>query len=222
MLFPGQLLARGGHYEGDCGRERAPNAAVPADPFMILLKGHYKPLVNPPNLSLTKAHLNDGSYSTVKIYPARGVPGHTDQSKAIGNFYVQFAGDLCAYNLPKGSLAMRFDKVQPPGETIPDGSGGNWLVGNANLTILEGTGIYRSFVGGHNFMVDILHQLADQSYVENCVCIIQPAITRHGRDDDAGKQQPAQVRSGKRRSIVGSLTEAEGPNADTPSAAIGP
>ena len=157
MLFPGQLLAA---------------AAVPGDPFIILLKGLYKPVVNPPNLSLPSVNLNDGSYSTTKIYPQRGVPGHTDQSKAIGNFFVQFAGDLCAYNLPKGSLVMRFTKGEDFGDKIPDGSGGTWLVGNFNLTILEGTGIYRSFTGGHNLMVDILHPLADKSFVEHCVCII--------------------------------------------------
>ena len=158
VLFPGQLLAA--------------TAAVPGDPFILLLKGLYHPLVNPPNLRLTTVNLNDGSYSTVKIYPQRGVPGHTDKSKAIGNFYTQDVGDLVAYNLPKGSLAMRFLNAITFEQTIPDGSGGNWLVGNFNLTILEGTGIYRSFVGGHNLMVDILHQLADQSFVEHCVCII--------------------------------------------------
>ena len=157
LLFPGQLLAA--------------TAAVPGDPFLLLLKGHYRPLVNPPHLGLTTVNLNVG-YSTVKIYPQRGVPGHTDESKAIGNFYSQDVGDLVAYNLPKGSLAMRFLNAITFEQTIPDGSGGNWLLGNFDLTILEGTGIYRSFKGGHNLMVDILHQLADQSFVEHCVCII--------------------------------------------------
>jgi len=158
LMFPGQLLAA---------------TVAPADPFIILLKGKYKPLVNPPNLSLHSVNLNDGSYSTVKIYPQRGVPDHTDQSKAIGNFYVQFAGDKAVYNLPKGSLVMQFTKGEDFGDKIPDGSGGTWLVGNFNLKVLEGTGIYRSFVGGHNLMVDILHALPDgKNFVEHCVCIV--------------------------------------------------
>lgn len=162
MLFPGQLLA-------------AP--ALPSDPFILLIKGLYKPVVNPPNLSLSSINLNDGSYSVGRLYPQVGVPGHTDQSKAIGKFFVQFAGDLCAYNLPQGSMAMRFKKgadgqVEPLAP-LPDGNGGTWLIGNLNLTILEGTGIYRSFAGGHNLMVDILHALPDgKSYVEHCTCII--------------------------------------------------
>jgi hypothetical protein len=172
LLFPGQLLARQAVARATVANPAVANVAVPADPFEILLKGRYHPLVNPPHLGLTSVNLNDGSYSTVKIYPQRGVPGHTDQTRAIGNFYVQFAGDLCAYNLPQGSLAMRFKKGQDFDTPISDGSGGNWLVGNFDLTILEGTGIYRSFAGGHNLMVDILRSLADKSYVEHCVCII--------------------------------------------------
>ena len=43
---------------------------------------------------------------------------------------------------------------------VPDGFGGQFLVGTFELTILEGTGIYESFVGGHNHMVDNLHFLA--------------------------------------------------------------
>ena len=34
------------------------------------------------------------------------------------------------------------------------------------------TGIYASFVGGHNNMVNILHQLPDGTFVEHCFCII--------------------------------------------------
>jgi hypothetical protein len=157
VMFPSQAFA---------------TAAVPADPVILLLRGLYHAAVNPLHLGLSSVNLNDGSYSTTKIYPQRGVPGHTDESKAIGNFFVQFGGDLCAYNLPQGSMAMRFGKGQDWDSTIPDGNGGNWLVGNWDLTILEGTGIYRSFAGGKNVMVDILHSLADHSFVEHCTCII--------------------------------------------------
>jgi hypothetical protein len=38
--------------------------------------------------------------------------------------------------------------------------------------ILEATGIYRDFQGGHNHMVDRLHQLANGSFNEFCFCNI--------------------------------------------------
>ena len=38
--------------------------------------------------------------------------------------------------------------------------GGSFLEGTFELDVIEGTGIYRSFVGGHNHMVDNLHFLA--------------------------------------------------------------
>jgi hypothetical protein len=83
---------------------------------------------------------------------------NTSQDKAVGTFYVQFAGDLCAYHIPGGSFAMRFtgsDYV-----FVDDGVGGQFLEGTFELTILEATGIYRRFAGGHNHMVDKLHFLA--------------------------------------------------------------
>jgi hypothetical protein len=36
----------------------------------------------------------------------------------------------------------------------------------------QATGIYRSFAGGHNHMVDRLHNLANGSFDEFCFCII--------------------------------------------------
>ena len=39
----------------------------------------------------------------------------------------------------------------------PTGRVGRILEGTFELTILEATGIYQSFVGGHNHMVDKLH-----------------------------------------------------------------
>jgi hypothetical protein len=58
------------------------------------------------------------------------------------------------------------------GTPIPDGQGGAFLEGTFELPILEATGIYSSFVGGHNHMVDRLHALADGHFDENCYCII--------------------------------------------------
>jgi hypothetical protein len=53
-----------------------------------------------------------------------------------------------------------------------DGQGGQFLIGTFELTIREATGIYQSFVGGHNHMVDVLHFLADGNLDEYCFCNI--------------------------------------------------
>ena len=84
LLFPGRLMAQG----------------KPKDSFVVLLKGIYQPVVHGPNLGLSTVDLSDGSYSTTKIYPVSGTPGNNDVSKIIGDFYVQFTGDLCAYHVP--------------------------------------------------------------------------------------------------------------------------
>jgi hypothetical protein len=47
-----------------------------------------------------------------------------------------------------------------------------YMVGTEELTILEATGIYKSFVGGHNHMVDVLHFLANGDLDELCFCHI--------------------------------------------------
>ena len=158
LLFPGQLMAK----------------AVPSDSFVVLLKGRYQPVVRGPNLGLSAVDLDDGSYSTVAIYPVSGTPGHSDPNQAIGTFYVQFAGDLCAYHVPGGSIAMRFtgsDFV-----FVDDGVGGRFLDGTFELTVIEATGIYRPFVGGHNHMVDRLHFLApgdgSGGFEEFCFCFV--------------------------------------------------
>ena len=153
LLFPGQLVAK-----------------QPSDSFVVLLKGLYQPVVHGPNLGLSTVDLNDGSYSTTRIYPVSGTPGNTNQNKAVGNFFVQFDGDLCAYHIPGGSFAMRFtgsDYV-----FVDDGQGGQFLEGTFELSILEATGIYRPFVGGHNHMVDKLHFLASGGVDEYCFCFI--------------------------------------------------
>ena len=155
LAFPGRLFAK---------------AAVPSDSFVVLLKGRYGPVVDAPNLGLSSVNLNDGSYSTTRIYPVSGIPGNQNLNKATGNFFVQFAGDLCAYHVPGGSFAMRFtgsDFI-----FVDDGQGGSFLEGTFDLTILEATGIYRPFVGGHNRMVDKLHFLASGDVDEYCFCFI--------------------------------------------------
>jgi hypothetical protein len=156
------------------GRAMAQGTAVPNDSFVLLLKGLYQPVVDAPNLGLSTVNLNDGSYSTTKIYAISGIPGNKNENKAVGNFYVQFTGDLCAYHLPGGSFAMRFtgsDFV-----FVPDGFGGQYLEGTFELTVLEARGIYRSFVGGHNHMVDKLHFLppgdGSGGADEYCFCFV--------------------------------------------------
>jgi hypothetical protein len=59
---------------------------------------------------------------------------------------------------------------------VDDGHGGRFLEGTFDLTILEATGIFQSFVGGHNHMVDRLHFLApgdgSGGLDEFCFCFI--------------------------------------------------
>jgi hypothetical protein len=172
----------------ESARSSLESAKLPANPFSILLRGPYKRVVRCPDLGLYLVNPCDGSYSTTKIYPVSGLPeenreqanrgnrrGDRDRETetAIGNFYVSIGGDLpVAYDLPGGALTMVFtaDNVQ----RIPDGQGpgGTFIVGTFDLNITEATGIYQSFVGGHNKMVDILHRLVDGTFVEHCYCII--------------------------------------------------
>jgi hypothetical protein len=97
-------------------RAMAEQMDTPSDPFILLLTGVYQPVPvgGGPNLGLSAVNLGDGSYSVTKIYPIFGIGnegGHIDQDHAIGNFYVQFAGKLCAYQLPGGAIAMRWGLI---------------------------------------------------------------------------------------------------------------
>ena len=159
--------------------QAAPQAGgQPADTFSILLSGPYTPVAqgHGPDLGLTTVDLSDGSFSTTKIFAVSGLPedvighGNGATKKPIGNFYVQFAGSSAAYDLPGGAISMVFTGSNA--QNVPDGQGGTYVVGTFELDIPEATGIYQSFVGGHNTMVDILHLLADGSAVEHCICII--------------------------------------------------
>jgi len=160
LVFPARVMAQG--------------KAAPSDSFVLLLKGLYQPVVQGPDLGLSMVDLSDGSYSTTTIYPVSGIPGNTNENKAVGTFYVQFTGDLCAYHIPGGSFAMRFTGSKYV--FVDDGQGGNFLEGTFELTVLEGTGIYRSLAGGHNHMVDRLHFLApgdgSGGADEYCFCFI--------------------------------------------------
>src|SRR5579864_1430887 len=81
----------------------------PADTFVILLSGPYKPVPQKPvvdcmELGLLDVNICDGSFSTTKIFPVSGLPqgasaqatagegpgsGEIQADNAIGNFYVQ-------------------------------------------------------------------------------------------------------------------------------------
>jgi len=135
------------------GQVMADDRDVPNNPFILLLHGLYQPVVHGPNLGLSSVNLNDGSYSTTKIYAVFGVPDNKNEDKqdggAIGNFYVSLATHRCAYDLPGGAIAMQFTGGGFP-LIIPDGSGEQFDEGTFELTILEATGIYSAFKGGHN------------------------------------------------------------------------
>jgi hypothetical protein len=57
-------------------------------------------------------------------------------------------------------------------DKVPDGQGGKYWQGTRELKIPEATGDYRSFLGGHNHMVDSLHFLASGDADEFCVSVI--------------------------------------------------
>jgi len=145
--------------------------------FVILLSGVYQsvPVGQGPqnNFGLKMVDLNDGSFSTVDFAAISGVPGNRDNT--LGSFYVQITGMYCAYDLPGGSILAMFtvvDDVVNSFTTFPDGS---WtLDGTFELEILEGTGVYANFAGGHIHMVDILKFRTDGTFLEDCFCHIAP------------------------------------------------
>lgn len=168
LLFQTSITRAAGHVK----------AVPPSNPFVVLLEGTYGPAGVVRDLGLVLPHLNNGIYVTVPIYNIEsGVPGPTDQ--AVGSFYA-LGGDedpgLVAYDLGKGALTAKF--VGENTEVIPDGAGGIYINGTYELDILEATGIYRSFAGGHIHMVDVLQLTAGGLFVEHCFCFISRA---HGK-----------------------------------------
>jgi len=153
--------------------------AVPKDPIVFLLNGPYQPVAagTAPDLGLSQAgvDLNDGSYVRTQIFPVHveGIPCGANENTPIGSFYVQFGPPgLAAYQLPGGAIAMQFIPNCGGLSPSPDGLGGFFLNGTLELTIPQATGIFRSFEGGHNHMVDRLHQLANGTFEEYCFCFI--------------------------------------------------
>jgi hypothetical protein len=152
----------------------------PGNTFTILLAGLYKPVAHCPDLGLSTVNVCDGTYAVNNIYPVSGLPlgdqgdaAHGNRSSnvgcqsPIGRFYVS---NDCAYDLPSGTIAMIFTGSKVV--AVSDRQGGTYNVGTIELDITEATGVYKSFVGGHNTMVDIFRTLADGSSVEDCYCNI--------------------------------------------------
>jgi hypothetical protein len=162
------------------------SAAGLGSTFSVLLSGLYQPVVKCPDLGLSGVNVCDGRYSTVKIYPISGLPvGQSAQfndknrgdnrdcvtSNPIGDFYVAIMQDnRVAYDLPHGAMMMVFTGQNA--QFADDGEGGQYLVGTFDLDIVEATGVYQPFVGGHNKMVDILHIKPGDIYVEHCICVV--------------------------------------------------
>jgi hypothetical protein len=177
------LIGGGLALLSSASRVMAQGAHVPpGDPFIVLLKGIYQPVPagqGPANnLGLTTVNLSDGSYAKTLIYPVYGMPESREQGTAIGTFYVSLATFRCAYDLPGGAMAMQFTGGSFA-MIILDGRGGQYDEGTFELTILEATGVYSAFRGGHNHMVDRLHQLVAgppfagfplSGYDEFCFC----------------------------------------------------
>ena len=151
--------------------------------FVILLAGVYQPVPvghGPKgNLGLT-VNLSDGSWFKVKIYLVSGLPGDKDRDddKAIGAFYVAIGSGtgIVAYDLPGGSFSAKFLREHDDQEVLPGADGSFTLDGTFKLDILEATGIYGGFVGGHIHMVDILKKRGDGTFLENCFCTIHPKL----------------------------------------------
>ena len=69
------------------GQVRAQAKTQPDNSFVVLLKGLYRPVTHGPNLGLSMVDLNDGSYSTTRIYPVNGTPGNANPNKPVGDFW---------------------------------------------------------------------------------------------------------------------------------------
>ena len=147
---------------------------APSNPFVTLLEGIYEPVAEVPDLGLS-GDIDNGSVLKIGIFNIdSGIPSPSD--KVAGTFYVQFpVGDLCAYDFPKGKILANFTFVDDVTTFtyFPDPvSGPSWILeGTEELDILEATGIYRSFAGGHIHMVDRLeYRASDDKLIEHCFC----------------------------------------------------
>jgi hypothetical protein len=168
-------------------RGEAQGAHVPPreDIFILLLTGLYQavPAGQGPadNLGLKTVNLNDGSWSKVNAYPVYGLPESRAVGLAIGACYVSLATFQVAYDLPGGAMVQQFAPTAAFQAIVPDGRGGQYNEGTFALPVLEANGVYADFLGGHNHMVDRMHQLVQgpvfagfpaAGYDEHCFCMI--------------------------------------------------
>ena len=155
-------------------------AVPPSNRIVVLLEGTFQPAGVVPDLGLELPNLNNGAYQKVPIYNIdSGVPGPTDE--VVGTFYALGGEMLFCYDLGKGALTAKMIDGTSVVERIPDAVGNGFsLVGTYELDILEATGIYRSFAGGHIHMVDVLHVTPGTPIVrvEHCFCFISK---KHGK-----------------------------------------
>jgi len=159
-------------------RADGPDKAVPpSNQFVVLLEGTFEPAGVVPDLGLELPNLNNGVYQKVPIYHIdSGVPGPTDE--AVGSFYALGGEMLFCYDLGKGALTAMMIMDTSVTEVSSDGAGGVFIIGTYELDILEATGIYPSFAGGHIHMVDVLHRTAAGIFIEHCFCFISK---EHGK-----------------------------------------
>ena len=182
LLFQPSIIRADDHDQRGDNKERGDHDQRINNRFVILLSGVYRPVPvghGPKgNLGLILPHLNNGRYQKVPIYNIDGeVPGHKDEDKAIGTFYVLGGEGLCAYDLPGGSLTAKFTRTNDVTTAYEESANGRAFDGTFPLVILEATGIYQSFVGGYVHMVDILKfRAADAALVEDCYCHIHPKL----------------------------------------------
>jgi len=152
-------------------------AVPPSNRFVVLLEGTFVPAGVVADFGLELPNLNNGIYKKVPIYHIdSGVPGPTDE--VVGTFYAVGGEMLFCYDLGKGALTAMMIMDTSVTKVIPDGAGGVYIIGTYELDILEATGIYRSFAGGHIHMVDVLQRTAAGIFVEHCFCFISK---EHGK-----------------------------------------
>lgn len=153
-----------------------------------------------------------------KIYPIIGLPGHPSEKDPIGDFYVQFAGTLCAYDLPGGNIAMEFTPVSDT-VTIDDGHGGKSIDGTYGLNIVEATGqsqvprrwSFRARVGGVGQW---------KAFERYCVERDEDAGAAHGDGGDFGAEYEADgfEEAGGERQGEGVVADGPEPRAISPDA----
>ena len=141
-------------------------------PFVTVAAGFYQP--GPAwadlkiELGLTST-IPPRTFTKVNIYPVSGLPGDWHSAHAIGTFYVAFP--YCVYDLAGGTILAMFTKSDYEMVTSTNG----WTMdGTFKLDILEATGVYQSFTGGHIHMADILKSINGVGNLEECFCHIHP------------------------------------------------